>query len=99
MGPTFRRPAFDFSFPQGWEPIEQALCRAFPSESQGLKSFLTQVRALWEQTRTLFVRHRNKNPEAAFPSVGRSLQETLDGWFVDVLPDINENLVVELYSK
>jgi all-trans-retinol 13,14-reductase len=74
----FLKPAFDFSFPQGWELLEQNLCRAFPCDNQGLRSFLTQVRSLWEQSRTLFTRHRGRNPGASFPSVGRSLQEALD---------------------
>ncbi len=73
------KPAFDFSFPQGWESLERDLCRVFPSDSPGLRSFLTQVHALWEQSRILFMRHRGRNPEASFPPVGRSLQEALEG--------------------
>ncbi len=79
----FLKPAFDFSFPQGWEPLAQDLCRVFPSDSQGIRSFLRQVQSLWEQSRDL-VRHRHgRNPGGSlggpFSSVGRSLQEALDG--------------------
>lgn len=74
----FLKPAFDFSFPQGWESIEQDLCRVFPSDNQGLRSFLTQVRSLWEQSRTLFMQGRGRNLGAASLSAGRSLQEALD---------------------
>ncbi len=75
----FLKPAFDFSFRQGWESLEQDLCHAFPSDSRAVRSFLTQVRSLWEQSRTLFMHNRGRNPGVSFPSVGRSLQEALDG--------------------
>jgi all-trans-retinol 13,14-reductase len=75
----FVKPAFDFSFPQGWEALERDLCQVFASDSQGVRSFLRQVRALWEQSRDLFRRYRGRNPGGSFPSVGRSFQETLDG--------------------
>jgi all-trans-retinol 13,14-reductase len=88
----FLKPAFDFSFPQGWEPLAQDLCRVFPSDSQAVRSFLTQVQSLWEQSRDLFRRHHGRNPGGSSPSVGRgppthlfalgtprSLQEALDG--------------------
>ncbi len=81
----FLKPALDFSFPQGWASLEQDLCRAFPAASRGLRSFLTQVRSLWEQSRTLFVRHRGRNPEVSFPNVGRSLQEALDACTSDAV--------------
>ncbi len=73
----FLKPAFDFSFRQGWESLDQDLCRAFPSDSRGVRSFLTQVRSLWEQSRTLFMRCRGGKPGTSFPSVGCSLQEAL----------------------
>ncbi len=75
----FLKPAFDFSFPQGWESLERDLCHVFPSDSRGARSFLTQVRSLWEQSRTLFLHHRGKNPGVSLPSPGRSLQEVLEG--------------------
>jgi all-trans-retinol 13,14-reductase len=75
----FLKPAFDFSFPQGWETLEQHLCQVFASDSQGLRSFLTQVRSLWEQSRTLVMHSRSRKPGVSFPSVGRSLQEALEG--------------------
>jgi all-trans-retinol 13,14-reductase len=74
----FLKPAFDFSFPQGWEALERDLCQVFPSDRQGLRSFLTQVRSLWEQSRTFFMHNRGTNPGVSFPRMGRSLQETLD---------------------
>jgi all-trans-retinol 13,14-reductase len=74
----FLKPAFDFSFPQSWEPLAQDLCRVFPSDGQGVRSFLTQVQSLWEQSRDLFRYHGGRNPGGSFPGVGRSLQEVLD---------------------
>jgi all-trans-retinol 13,14-reductase len=74
----FLKPALDFSFPQGWESVEEHLCQAFPSDSRGVRSFLTQVRSLWEQSRTLFMSSRGRNPGASFLSAGGSLQEALD---------------------
>ncbi len=74
----FLRPAFDFSFPQGWERLEQRLCHAFPADCQGAKSFLAEVRALWEQGRAAFVRDRAKSLGTLFAGGGGSLQEALD---------------------
>jgi all-trans-retinol 13,14-reductase len=74
----FLKPAFDFSFPQGWESLEQHLCRAFPADRQGVGSFLTQVRSLWEQSRAFFTSSPGANSEASFPSTGGSLQQALD---------------------
>jgi all-trans-retinol 13,14-reductase len=74
----FLKPAFDFSFPQSWEPLAQNLCRVFPSDSRGVRSFLTQVRSLWEQSRDLFRHNRGRTLGGSFPRVGRSLQEALD---------------------
>ncbi len=74
----FLRPAFDFPFPQGWGPLEQHLCHAFPADRQGTSSFLTQVRSLWEQSRTFFTSNPGTNPGTSFPSTGRGLQQALD---------------------
>jgi all-trans-retinol 13,14-reductase len=74
----FLKPAFDFSFPQGWESLEQRLCRVFPSAGRGVRAFLAQVRSLWEQSRTSFLRDRGRSPGAAFLDAGGSLKEALD---------------------
>jgi len=74
----FLRPAFDFSFPQGWETLEQRLCQVFPADGQGVKSFLTEVRGLWEQGRTAFVQDCGRSLGMLFTSSGGSLQEALD---------------------
>ncbi len=87
----FLKPAFDFSFPQGWDALERDLCRAFSSASAGVSSFLRQMRSLWEQSRDFFRRSRGRSPGGSlgspthkstlrgpFPSAGRSLQQALD---------------------
>ncbi len=74
----FLKPAFDFSFPQGWDALERDLCQAFPSDSPAVKSFLKQVRSLWEQSRDFFRHDRGRSSRGSFPSVGRSLQQALD---------------------
>jgi len=74
----FSKPAFDFSFPQGWERLEQDLCRAFPADGPGLRSFLAEVRQLWEQGRTTLLRDRGRDLAAFLPGVGGGLQPALD---------------------
>ncbi len=74
----FSKPAFDFSFPQGWEMLERDLCRVFPVDCQGLRSFLAEVRLLSEQSRTTFMRDRGRNLGALFMSGGCDLQQALD---------------------
>jgi len=73
----FLEPAFDFSFPQGWEALEQRLCDTFPADGPGLKGFLAQVKALWEQARTAFVRDLGRGPGVFF-AAGGSLREAVD---------------------
>lgn len=75
----FLKPAFDFCFPQGWEALERDLGHAFPTEGDSVKSFLAEVRSLWEQSRTLFLRDHDRSLGTLFLSAGRSLQEVLDG--------------------
>jgi all-trans-retinol 13,14-reductase len=58
----FLKPAFDFRFPQGWEALEGDLGRAFPAEGEKLRTFLAQVRSLWEQSRALFLRDHGQGP-------------------------------------
>ena len=74
----FLKPAFDFSFPQGWEMLEQDLCNVFPADGQGLRFFLAEVRLLWEQGRTTFMRDRGRNLGALFIGAGCGLQQALD---------------------
>jgi all-trans-retinol 13,14-reductase len=74
----FLKPSFDFSFPQGWELLERDLCQVFPSASQGLRSFLAQMRSLWDQSRALFRHNRGRDPQAFLPRVGPCLQRALD---------------------
>ncbi len=74
----FSKPAFDFSFPQGWETLEQDLCRVFPADCQGVSTFLAEVRLLWAQSRTTFMRDRGRNLGALFESGGCALQQALD---------------------
>jgi all-trans-retinol 13,14-reductase len=74
----FLKPALDFCFPQGWERLEQELCRVFPTDGRGLRSFLAEVRSLWEQSRTTFGRERGRDPGAFFAGTGGGLQPALD---------------------
>lgn len=74
----FHKPAFDFSFPQGWERLEQDLCSAFPAEGPGLRSYLAQVRSLWERCRTAFMQDCGRNLGTFFMGPGCGLQEALD---------------------
>ncbi len=59
----FLKPAFEFAFPQGWEPLEQALCAAFSTEAEGIKHFLGDVRTLWRQGKTAFLTDCGKSLE------------------------------------
>ena len=74
----FLEPAFEFSFLQGWDALQESLCDAFPADCSGLKSFLAEVRALWERCRTAFLCDRGRSLGAFFTSEGRTLQEAID---------------------
>jgi all-trans-retinol 13,14-reductase len=73
----FLEPAFDFSFPQGWEALEKKLCDAFPADCQGIGGFLAEVRAAWEQGRTAFVRDYGRSLGTLFTGGGGSLRDAL----------------------
>lgn len=74
----FLEPAFEFSFPQGWEALEQRLCETFPADGQGVRRFLAEVRALWEKGRTIFLRERSRNLGALFADDQCGLQVAID---------------------
>jgi all-trans-retinol 13,14-reductase len=71
----FLKPAFDFFFPQGWDALEKELCRVFPVDCQGVRSFLAEVRSSWEQGQALLLKDRGRSLGASFMGAGRSLQE------------------------
>jgi all-trans-retinol 13,14-reductase len=70
----FAQPSFEFCFPQGWEAVEQGLCRVSPADSHRVKDFLAKVRGLWQQARTAFVRDRGRSLDVLFTAAGHSLQ-------------------------
>ncbi|MBN1506033.1 MAG: NAD(P)/FAD-dependent oxidoreductase [Sedimentisphaerales bacterium] len=74
----FLKPAFDFSFPQGWDALEQSLCKVFPADFQGLRSFLAEVRSSWEQGQQAFLKDRGKSLGSLFLGAGQSLQEGIE---------------------
>jgi len=74
----FLKPAFEFSFPQGWEALEQALCDAFPADAETVKQFLCEVRALWQQGKAAFLADCGKSLGDLLFSEGRSTQEAID---------------------
>lgn len=74
----FLEPAFDFSFPQGWEALTQSFCEAFPDNCRGLNHFLTDIRALWERGRTAFTLDGGMHLRALLAHERRSLREALD---------------------
>jgi all-trans-retinol 13,14-reductase len=73
----FSEPAFEFSFPQGWEAMEKGLCDAFPTDSPGLTRFLAEVKGFWEQSRTAFIRDRGRSLDTLFSGGQCSLREAI----------------------
>ncbi len=73
----FAQPAFEFRFPQGWEAVEQELCRVSPLDSHRVSGFLTRVRELWQQARATFEHDRGRSLDVLFTAVGNSLQAEL----------------------
>ena len=73
----FSQPSFEFRFPQGWEAVEDGLCRVSPADSHGVKDYLAKIRGLWQQARTTFVRDRGRSLDVLFAAAGHSLQTEL----------------------
>jgi len=74
----FLKPAFEFSFPQGWDAVQQALCEAFPADAEMVKQFLCEVRAFWEQGKAAFLADCGKSLGTLFFSEGCSTQKAID---------------------
>lgn len=74
----FSEPAFEFSFPQGWEALEQELCQRFPADGVGAKSLLSEMRTLWEQSRRAFVQDGGQSLHLLFAGPVRSLQQAVE---------------------
>jgi all-trans-retinol 13,14-reductase len=72
------KPAFDFLFPQGWESIEQSICNAFPTDREGIKRFLADVRSLSEQGRTALIQNGGTSFDTLFASGRCSVKEAID---------------------
>jgi all-trans-retinol 13,14-reductase len=72
------KPAFDFLFPQGWESIERSLCNAFPTDREGIRCFLADVRSLSEQSRTALIQNSGTSFDTLFSSGGCSVKEAID---------------------
>jgi all-trans-retinol 13,14-reductase len=72
------KPAFDFLFPQGWESLQQRLCNTFPADSEGIKSFLMNAKALSEQSRITLFQKPGINPETFFSGNHCSVKEAIN---------------------
>ncbi len=74
----FSDPTFEFSFPQGWERLEQKVCEQFRADGDGVKSFLTEMRTLWERSRSAFVRDGGRGIDMLFAGPVCSLRQAVD---------------------
>lgn len=74
----FSDPAFEFSFPQGWEKLKHALSEQFPADTDGLAAFLADMKASWEQSRRALVQNGGRSLDALFAGPVCSLQAAID---------------------
>ena len=72
------KPAFDFLFPQGWEAIEQSICNAFPTDSEGIKRFLADVKSLAQQGRDAIIQNGGTSLDMLFAAGSGSVKEAID---------------------
>jgi all-trans-retinol 13,14-reductase len=74
----FSDPAFEFSFPQGWESLERALLDQFPADADRLSDLLSRMKTSWGQSRHALVQEGGRNIDALFAGPVCSLQQAID---------------------
>jgi all-trans-retinol 13,14-reductase len=74
----FVKSGFDFVFPQGWDAVEQRLCKRFPEASTALRHFLARVRDLWQQGRSAVLKDYGRSLGPLFMNDGHSLQTAIE---------------------